>query len=117
VIGKEIASDYGNEARDVDATYREHDRNTTSNSLLASQVGGIAQPQILSLAAVALPAGNSSSEQQHFYALTRRKPRDDLLAAPFSDDINLRTGTSRGGCVERGRFVRAVDHCDVVVWR
>jgi hypothetical protein len=98
----------------VNGTYREHDRNTTPNRLLAREISRLAQPQVLSLAAIALPASDGSSKEQHLYALTRRKSRNDLLAASFSDNVDLRTGSRRGGSVERGRLVRAVDHRDVV---
>lgn len=50
-------------------TYREDDGDATAHSLAASQVGLLAQPQVLRLSAIALPACHGSSKQQHLYTV------------------------------------------------
>lgn len=49
--------------------HREDDGDTSSHRLATVQGGLLAQPQVLRLAAMALPAGNGGAIQEHLYAL------------------------------------------------
>ena len=51
------------------STHREHDRNAASHGLAAVQCCLLAQPQVLRLAAVALPARDRGAIQEHLNAL------------------------------------------------
>lgn len=103
-------------------TYRENDRDTTADGLVACQVCSFADPQVLRLSSVALPAGDGSSEEVHLDALTRRQRRNNLLAAALASDVDLCGGAGALGRVQSGGTVGAFNHCelcysgDVTAW-
>lgn len=94
-----------------DCTYGEHDGDATADSFGARQVGLLAQPQVLRLAAIALPARHGSSKQQHLNALSGGQRSNHLLAAALSDNVYLSSGCGRLGCAQSTWTVGAVDHC------
>lgn len=91
-------------------TYWEDNRDTTAYGLCSSQICLLAQPQVLCLSALALPARHGSSKQQHLNALTGGQRGNDLLASSLSDNVNLSSGSRGSGRVQRRGAVRAVDH-------
>lgn len=92
-------------------TYRKHNGDASADSFGAGQVCLLAQPQVLRLAAIALPACHGSSKQQHLNALARRQRSNDLLASSLSDNVHLSSRCRSLGCAESTGAVRAVDHC------
>jgi hypothetical protein len=94
-------------------TYRENDRDTAANGLVSCQVGSLADPQVLRLSSVALPAGHGSSEEVYLYALARRQLCNNLLAATLADDVNLCGGAGALGRVQSGGTVGAFNHCEL----
>src|SRR5690242_3361337 len=93
--------------------YREYDRDSTSDGLLSCQVCSVADPQVLSLSTIALPARHGGAEEVNFNSLTRGQRCDNPLIASLAKDVDLcgRTGTL--GCVQSGRTVGAVNHGNV----
>lgn len=97
-------------------TYREHHRDTSADSLAPIQGCLLAQPQVLCLAAIALPAGNRGAVQQHLDAFARRQRCDDLLARARAHDIDLRCGAGGRRRIDGRGAIGAVGHCVVAIW-
>jgi len=87
------------------ATYRENDRNATSDGLRAVQLRGVAHPQILRPAG-GLPADDGGAEQQDLDALAGGQARNDLRVVDVDDGLRHLGGWR----VDGGRLVGAIDH-------
>ena len=88
----------------------EDDGDASSHRLAAVQGGLLAQPQVLRLAAVALPAGDGGAVQHHLDALARGQGCNDLGACARAHNVDLGFGARGIGGLERRGAVRAVDH-------
>lgn len=90
--------------------HREHDRHASPHRLAAVERGLVAQPQVLRLAAIALPAGDGGAEQQHVDALAGRQRRNHLGARAGAHNVDLGLGAGGIGSLERRGAVGALDH-------
>ena len=95
------------------SAYWEDDWNTTPNGLVSCHICAFADPKILRLSAITLPAGYSSPKKVDFYALTRWQRSNDFLTASLTDNIDLCARSRALGCAQGGRAVGTVNHCDV----
>ena len=111
----EFATNKAHGLRECIEPYRKDDWNTAPDGLVACQICVLADPQVLCLSAIALPASYGSTEQVDLYALARWQRCDDLLAASLADDIDLCARTGALGRVQSGGTGGTVNHCDVCV--
>lgn len=96
------------------SAYWENNGNAAPNSLASIQRCLLTEPQILHLAAVALPAGDRGAMKKNLDALARRQGRDDLLAGAGAHDVDLRSGACGRRRIDGGGTVGAVGHFGVV---
>lgn len=94
-------------------TYRKHNGNTASDGLLPCQICSLADPQVLCLSAIALPACHGSTEEVYLDALTRGQRCDDPLIASLANDVDLCGGTGALRRIQSGWTVGTVNHCGV----
>jgi hypothetical protein len=91
-------------------TYGEDNGDASTDRFASIQRRLFTQPQVLRLAAIALPARDRGAKQQHLDALTGGQLGNDLGAGACSDNVDLGARGAGGGRIDCGRAVRAIDH-------